>query len=207
MMTLNFEKPILIDLPMPIETDRLIIREPRAGDGQALYDAKMETWDALNQWMLWAKNKGTVEQDEIVCRQAHIKFLQREDMMMFAFDKKTGQLVGGTGLHRFDWDTRIIEIGYWYRQSIQEQGLATEGTKALIKYAFDVCQATKVIIPHAINNDKSRSVIKKCGLKEEFTSRQDHLLPDGTMTDLVTHSCFNANHLSDFNVTWGKLNP
>ena len=29
---INTDHPILIDLPMPIETDRLIIREPRFGE-------------------------------------------------------------------------------------------------------------------------------------------------------------------------------
>jgi len=43
MTKLNIESPILIDLPMPIETDRLIIREPRAGDGHELHAGKIET--------------------------------------------------------------------------------------------------------------------------------------------------------------------
>lgn len=34
---------ILIDVPMPITTDRLLMRPPMAGDGQALFEAKFDT--------------------------------------------------------------------------------------------------------------------------------------------------------------------
>lgn len=102
MTTINIQTPILIDLPMPIETDRMILREPRFGDGAALHEAKMETWDMLHRWMPWAKEKSTVLEDEKVMREAHVNFLQRTDLMMVATEKETGRFLGGTGLHRFD---------------------------------------------------------------------------------------------------------
>lgn len=203
MMTLNTDKPILMDLPMPIETERLILREPRFGDGKDLNEAKMETWDQLNTWMPWAKTKSTVEEDELYCREAHIKFLQRSDFTLFAFEKTTGLWVGGTGLHRFDWDTRIMEIGYWYRKSAQGQGYATESTKALTRYAFDVLQANKVSIMHADGNEGSKRVIEKSGFVFEYTAIKDDALPDGSLTDAHHYSLFNADHLRDCQVRWG----
>jgi RimJ/RimL family protein N-acetyltransferase len=203
MTIINTENPILIDLPLPIETDRLIIREPRAGDGQALYEAKMETWELLSTWMPWARDKGTPQQDEIVCREAQIKFLQRTDLMMFAFDKETGALVGGTGLHRFDWHKRHIEIGYWVAQSMQGKGYATEMTKALICYAAKVCDANKIIISHGEGNAASRRVIEKSGFIFEYTAKNDYSKPDGSFIDHHYYRLWNADHLKDFNVTWG----
>lgn len=200
---MNFDKPILIDLPMPIETDRLIIHEPRFGDGVAIHEAKEETFESLNKWMNWAKERSTPEGDEIVAREAHIRFLQKEDLTLYAFEKETGRLVGGTGLHRFDWQHRIIEIGYWYRQSVQGKGFATEGTKALIRYAFDVLDAKKVVIVCSKGNDASRRVIEKSGFQFEYTVHDEDLLPDGTMTDKHWYSLYNADHLRDLNVKWG----
>jgi RimJ/RimL family protein N-acetyltransferase len=200
---INTENPIMMDLPMPIKTDRLIICEPRFGDGATIYEAKIETWDMLTQWMPWAKGTPTVEDDEKVMREAHVKFLNRTDLMMLAFEKETGMFVGGTGLHRFDWDTRIIEIGYWYRKSVHGKGYATEGTKALIRYAFDVLDANKVIVMHAEGNEASKRVIEKCGLEFEFKSIKDIRLPNGKFADHYNYSLFNADHLCDFNVKWG----
>lgn len=203
MTIINTKNPILIDLPMPIVTDRLVIREPRFGDGAAIYEAKMETWDMLNQWMAWAKTPSTAEEDEVVAREAHVRYLKKIDLTLYAFDKETGQFLGGTGLHRFDWEHRIIEIGYWYRKSAQGKGYATEGTKALIHYAFDVLDAKKVIIVHSEGNDASRRAIEKSGFEFEYTVHNEDLLPDGTITDKHWYALYNANHLADFNVTWG----
>ena len=202
MTIINTDKPILIDLHMPIETDRLVIREPRAGDGVAMHAAKTETWDMLHQWMPWAKELGTVEGDEVTMREAHVKFLAREDLMMVVFEKETGHFVGGTGLHRFDWETRIIEIGYWYRKSVHGKGYATESTKALIKYAFDVLDAHKVLIEHAEGNEASKRVIEKCGFELEGVQKKSNMLPNGEFVDHPTYGIFNADHLSDFSVKW-----
>lgn len=202
MTKINIKKPILIDLPMPIETDRLIIREPRAGDGQALHEGKIETWEMLNKWMPWAKEIGTVDETETVMREKHAEFILRTDLMMVVVEKDSGQLIAGTGLHRFDWTTRIVEIGYWYRKSAQSKGYATESTKALIKYAFDVCQANKVVIAHAEGNEASKRVIEKCGFEFEYTAKKDSQLPNGKFVDHSHYSLFNANHLKDFNVWW-----
>jgi len=204
---MNFETPILIDLPMPIETDRLIIREPRAGDGLAVHEAKIETWDMVQKWMPWATELGSIDDNEKVMRDAHVNFLQRTDLMMVAVEKETGQLIGFTGLHRFNWDTRIIEIGYWYRKSAHGKGYATESTKALIKYAFDVCKANKVTIAHAERNIASKRVIEKCGFEFEYVAKKDSQLPNGEFVDHPHYSLFNSDHLKDFNVKWGVLNP
>lgn len=188
---------------MPIVTDRLIIREPRFGDGKVINEAKIETYDMLHQWMPWAKNPTTAEDDELTAREMHVKFLQRVDLAMFVFDKNNGEFLGGTGLHGFDWDSRIIEIGYWYRKSAQGKGYATEATKALIRYAFDVLQASKVIIAHAQGNEASKRVIEKAGFEFEYNAKKDTLLPNGEFTDHPHYSLFSADHLNDFNVTWG----
>jgi len=202
MTELNTKNPILIDLPMPIETDRMIIREPRFGDGEILHQAKQESVEELIKWMEWAKYLGDIEDDEKVVRDAHVKFLQKTDLMMFAFDKVTKQFLGSTGIHRFDWEKRVFEIGYWYRTSATGQGYATESTKALIKYAFDVLQANKVIIIYSDGNCASRRVIGKCGFNFEYTVKQEDKLPNGEIVDKQYYSLFNADHLKDFNVKW-----
>lgn len=204
MTKINTNTPILIDLPMPIETDRLIIREPRFGDGEALHKAKIETWNTLHEWMPWAKEPSTIQDDEIVMREAHIKFLQRTDLMMVAFEKATGNFVGGTGLHRFDWETRFVEIGYWCKQSLQGKGYATEITKALIRFAVDALDAPKVIICHADGNEGSKRVIQKCGFDFEYTIKNQGVLPDGKIVDEHFYSVANADHLRGFNVQWGR---
>ncbi|PZQ45344.1 MAG: N-acetyltransferase, partial [Micavibrio aeruginosavorus] len=43
------KNPILIDIPMPIETPRLILRNVLPGDGKALFEAKVDSFKELNK--------------------------------------------------------------------------------------------------------------------------------------------------------------
>lgn len=86
---------------------------------------------------------------------------------------------------------------------MQGQGYATEGTKALIRYAFEVCSAQKVVIAHAGPNDASRRVIERCGFIPEYVVKQDYFVPDGQIYDHHYYSLFDCKHLRDFTVKWG----
>ena len=42
--------PVLIDVPMPILTPRLMLRPVQAGDGAAVFEALQESWDEHARW-------------------------------------------------------------------------------------------------------------------------------------------------------------
>lgn len=191
-----------IHIPFPIETDRLILRNVLPGDGAALFDAKKESLEELRPWMPWAKELGTVEDNEKVAIENHERFLSREDIMILGFLKKGGRLVISTGLHRMNWDLRIFEIGYWVRTPDAGKGYATESTNALIRYAFNALSATKVAICHSTGNEGSRRVIEKLGFEKEGVFKRDARLPDGTITDKHWYARFDDKNLPKLKVTW-----
>lgn len=195
--------PILIDIPMPIETARLIIRPPQAGDGAAVTEAKRETWDDLTRWMAWAKGDAPdPDEDEASMRRAHAKFLLREDLMMIAFDRTTGKPLVFTGLHGNDWHARTFGIGYWVRKSAQKQGHAREAANALTRFAFNELAARKVIIGHAEGNEASAAVIHSLGYSFEATIRYGTTLPDNTVVDAHRYARFDTNNLPHLDVRW-----
>jgi len=201
-MTSKIE-PILIDIPMPIYTPRLIIRPPQAGDGQVVFDAKVESQVELSKWMPWMKDGvGTVEETEIVTRQKIAEFILRQDMMLLAFNH-AGQFIGATGLHRFDWEFRSFEIGYWVRTSAHNMGYATEIANALTRFAFDALDARRVMICAAEFNASSRRVIEKLGFGLEVIRKSDHLLPDGTASGTAEYVRYNTDSLPSLDVKWG----
>jgi hypothetical protein len=83
-------KPLLLDIPESFETERLLIRVPRPGDGAALNAAVLETLDDLRPWMPWAKERPTVEESEENSRKAYSLFLAREDITLRLIHKETG---------------------------------------------------------------------------------------------------------------------
>lgn len=199
MSTIN---PVLIDIPMPIETPRLIIRNVLPGDGAAIYAAKSDSFDELKKWMPWAKELGTAEDAEIVARDLHAKFITREDLMMLGFSREDGRMVVSSGLHRMDWDLRIFEIGYWVRTPDTGKGYAAEAANALIRYAFNALSASKVTIAHAGANHASRRVIEKLGFEHEGIFRNDKRLPDGTVTDHYWYARFDTKGLPQLDIRW-----
>lgn len=197
------KEPILIDIPMPIRTPRLMIRNVLPGDGAAMYEIKVESFDELSKWMPWTKlGVGTVDDAEKVIRENHAKYILREDMMMAAFTHD-GRLIAMCGLHRFDWEFRSFEIGYYVRSSDHNKGYATELANALTRFAFGALEARRVIICAATANAASRRVIEKLGYELESLVKADALLPDGTVTGHANYVRYDTNGLPNENVTWG----
>jgi RimJ/RimL family protein N-acetyltransferase len=195
-------KPILLDIPMPIETPRLIIRPVAPGDGANINAAKAETWEQIHAWMPWAKTMSSVDDDEAVAREAYAKFILREDFMMVAIEKAIGSMAVFTGLHRFDWAIRRFEIGYWARKSAQGRGLVTESTNALTRYAFSVLGARTVAISHAEGNDASRAVIERLAFKSEGVLSNATALPGGTVCNRHWYGRTSADGLPELDVRW-----
>lgn len=203
MTTTADDKIILMDIPMPIETPRLILRPVQAGDGAAMTEAKQETWDQLTQWMPWAKGDHSPEAGEVWVRRNQVQFILRENIAIVGIEKESGRHVIWTGLHRFNWHTRRFEIGYWVRQSAQGNGYATESTNALIRYAFNVLRARRVEIYHAEGNDRSRNVIEKLGFEHEAVRKLGTELPDGTFVTSYDYVRLNTDGLPPLDVRWG----
>ena len=163
--------PILKDFPDHFETERLLIRSPHPGDGKALFEAVTESLPELKPWMPWAHIDVTIEAEETVARRAHANFLARSDLMLLLWDKSTHELVGGSGLHRFDWDVPSFEIGYWVRTSYAGQGYMTEAVKGISNFAFEKLFAERVEIRMDDRNERSWRVAERCHFKWEGTLR------------------------------------
>lgn len=207
-MTTTKKNPILIDIPMPIETDRLILRNVMPENAAALHEAKAETFNMLNKWMPWAKELGTIEETQAAMTKAHEEFKTRKDIMIVGFKKSkdgnAGRVIIGTGLHRIDWEKRTFEIGFWVRASAQGKGYATESTNALIRYAFNALSATIVTICHADGNDASRTVIERLGFTKTHTQPRDEPLNDGTVVNTHWYERRNTDGLPPLNILkWG----
>lgn len=179
----SVEKPILLDIPESFETERLIIRAPRAGDGQAVNDAVRESHEHLKPWMPWAQTLQTVGETEEIIRRGVVRWIMREDLWMLLFRKSDGLYVGGSGLHRIDWSVPSFEIGYWVRNSLEGQGYISEAVKGITNFAFGVLSAERIEIRCDRRNERSANVARRTGYTLEATLRHDTWANDGTLRD------------------------
>jgi RimJ/RimL family protein N-acetyltransferase len=183
--------PLLLDFPDTIETPRLIIRTPRAGDGAKVYEAVAETIADLRQWpasLPWALLEPSVSESESFCRSAQAAFITRRDLPMLIFLKEGNIFVGGTGLHRMNWDVPKFEVGYWCRKSLQNKGLSTEAAQAVTDFAFHHLGARRVESLPDTNNTPSRKVAEHCGYQLEGILVNERKDPDGKLRNTCVYA-------------------
>jgi len=176
--------PLLIDVPVRIETRRLMLRPPGMGDGALLHEALVESITELRRflWFLpWVAEEQTPDSAEIRCRTCEANFAARTDLPFLAFDKSSRRLVGSVGLHRTDWQVPRTEVGYWIRPSATGNGYASEGVKALVSWALDGLGAHRVELVTDEQNLASRKVAERCGFELEGIHRNVQRAPDGSL--------------------------
>jgi RimJ/RimL family protein N-acetyltransferase len=184
--------PILRDVPTTIETERLVMRAPRAGDGAMVQAAIEESFDDLHRWMPWARTLQPAETTELVLRRASADFIARTDLLFLILKKSDGSYVGGTGLHRIDWTVPKFEIGYWCRSSLHRRGYVTESTRGIARMAFDALGAKRVEIHCDPKNVGSRRVAERAGFGLEGIKRNDAVSPDGSIRDTCIYALIDA---------------
>lgn len=177
------KNPMLLEIPDSFQTERLIIRSPRAGDGAAMNAAVRESLAHLKPWMPWADHEPTVDESEELVRRGAARWILREDLWLLLFRKSDGLYVGGSGLHRINWSTPSFEIGYWVRKSLEGQGYVTEAVAAITDIAFMAVSAERVEIRCDTRNERSAAVARRAGYTLEATLHHDSRDTSGELRD------------------------
>ena len=189
-------EPLLEDVPERIETARLILRMARGDDAAAMNAAVCESLDDLRVYMPWAQSAPSLAQSNADCRRMQGKFLLREDLSLFIFERHAdgseGEFIGGTGLHRISWIVRRFELGYWCCTSRQGQGFVTEAALAVTRFAFDQLRARRVEVRMDDANERSWKVVQRAGFVFEGVLRSDSLDPLGAVRDTRLYALIGA---------------
>lgn len=202
------KKPILIDLPLTIETPRLVVRPPRVGEGKMLNEAVLESFALLQQFMLWAEQKPSIDESEEIVRRAAANWIlktnESPELMLFICDKKTKDLIGATGYHDINWEVPCLETGYWVRKKYTGNGFITEAINAITQYAFKVIKARRLTITCDVDNEKSKKIPERLGYRLESVMKANTLKPiSGEVADTLVYVRNDLINLPELNVTWG----
>jgi [ribosomal protein S5]-alanine N-acetyltransferase len=95
---------------------------------------------------------------------------------------ENGDFAGCCGLRPYKDEERIYELGFHLRPAHWGRGLALEGAKAVMAYAFDELKAEKLFAGHHPENSASRRVLEKLGF--QFT-HEELYAPTGRL-----HRCY-----------------
>ncbi len=195
--------PSLENFPMPIKTDRLVIRPVEEGDQKALNESVVESQHSLAAWVPWAKEAPSLEETRKLIKQNQSNWILKSDVFLLIFDKASGMHLGCTGFHRLDWKARVFETGYWLRDSALGKGIMTEAIAATTRYAFDELNLNRLEIRCDCLNVKSRAIPNRLGYEEEAILKKHTLANDGeSIRDTAIYARFDSEGLPNINAKW-----
>ncbi|MHC5011392.1 MAG: GNAT family N-acetyltransferase [Planctomycetota bacterium] len=164
-----------VPLPGDLHTGRLRVGWHADHDAPSLHRAVAADRDALLPWLPWAASDHRSPEESLDRIRGFARartFVEADDFVMGIFDARTGDVVGGTGLHRIDRAEHSAEIGYWIRRDRQGGGLGTEAVAALITSAFRDWGLRRIRICCAGPNRASQRIPEKLGLRLERRAKR-----------------------------------
>lgn len=181
---------------MKIETERLILKRFEYADDEAM----LKYWisDPAIQ-SLYSEPIYTNKQEVKELLDKYITSYEKADYYRWAIIlKETNECIGQIAYFLVDSKNHFAEIEYCIGSLFQRKGLATEATKAVIKYGFEKINLHKVQICHKSINIASRKVIEKCGFIYEGTLR-DFFYVDGQYIARLYYSILKDEFMAMYN--------
>jgi len=153
-------------------TERLILRAISVKDAMDIYDYASDP--LVSKWLLWNPHTSF----DFSRRFAEQLERGYRDMKYYTWGVEfNGKMIGTCGFSAFDIKINSAQVGYVLSSKYWGIGLATEATRKVIKFGFDVLELSTIESRYIIENEASRRVAEKCGMryfttvKNAFTHR------------------------------------
>ena len=161
-----------------VRTERLILRRWRESDREPF--ARMNADPKVMEF--FPATLSREESDELADRiEAH--FVEHGSGGFAAELKETGEFSGffGLAVPRFEAAfTPCVEIGWRIAAKHWGQGLATEGARAVVEFAFAERGLREIVSFTTVENMRSRRVMERLGMTRDAEDDFDHpLVPEG----------------------------
>jgi RimJ/RimL family protein N-acetyltransferase len=179
---------LLLDVAEQLESERLLLRAPRAGDAWMINEAVNESLDNLRPWMPWAAHAPTLDDTEIVAREMAVAFSRRESLSFRLLRRSDEQFIGMCSIFQFNWDIPSCEMGYWVRASAQGQGYITEAVNRLTTFAFDDLAMERIEIRCDARNQRSAAVAERAGYTLEARLHHHRRAVNGALADTLIYA-------------------
>lgn len=159
---------------LPIETERLIIRETSIKDIDLIL--KMDKQEDTQRYLGGIKNQTKEERIAFLERKAE-KFKNKIAGSLTVYLKESNIPIGFTGLSINEND-KNAEISYIYDSDYTNKGYCTEACKRLLEIAFKDLELNRVYANTTEGNKGSSRVLEKLGFIHEGTRRRHVYVKD-----------------------------
>jgi len=159
-------------------TERLVLRRWREADREPF--ARLNADPRVMEFM---PNPLSRDESDLLVERIEAHFLKHGFGLCAAELRRDGSFIGFVGLAAPAFEcafTPCVEIGWRLAADHWGQGLATEGAREMVRYAFEVVGLDALVSFTASGNSRSRRVMEKLGMTHDPAEDFDHPnLPGG----------------------------
>lgn len=174
--------------PEQLEAPDFTLRSYLPGDGPALAEAVVFSYEHLRPWLSWVSEERHDEASEALVREFRASWLTNRDYVIGIWSPSGDRLLGGTGFHLRGrpLGDQVGEIGLWIRADAAGAGLGVAVLAAMLRWGFGAWPWERLEWRCDHRNDASRRTAEKAGMRYEGSLRGDKPeVGEGRRTTLV----------------------
>lgn len=172
-----------------IDTDRMVLRPPNHGDFRAWSDLRRESAEFLQPWEpSWSADHLTRKGFVNRVYWANRSIAQGNAVPLFLVHRTERGVLGAITLDNIRrGPSQAGTIGYWIGAEYARQGYMQEALIAVVHYAFQVLDLSRLESACLPENKASRALLEKCGYKYEGVA-QSYLQINGRWRNHVLYA-------------------
>jgi RimJ/RimL family protein N-acetyltransferase len=173
-----------MDIKLPLETDRLLLRPFAPSDFEALH--AILSREDVSTYLYWGPQSEEEVQDRLATMIGFRSIEQPGDTLRLAILlKANGRVIGDVVLHWHDNQHRQGYVGFIVHPDHQGKGYATEATRPLLRVAFEDLGLHRVTGHLDPRNSASAAVLEKLGMRREAHFIENEFVKDEWQSELV----------------------
>jgi RimJ/RimL family protein N-acetyltransferase len=175
--------------PDSYETERLLVRRYRPGDGRLLHAVADRNRDHLQRFeshniVLNALDTTTGER---LVKDLDFAWRMQDYRFMGVFEKISGAFVAQVVYSPVDRHLPEFAIGYFADNDHQRQGYVTEAVLGMVRLLFEQTDVHRLRIECDERNERSQRVALRCGFIKEAHLRENRRAADGVITGTLIY--------------------
>jgi RimJ/RimL family protein N-acetyltransferase len=169
--------PLLLEIVEELESDRVILRKYRKGDGIGfleLFD-RNNNREQLKESVSEAKDVKNEDEAEVRVRQMMVDWEARKRFVMTIWLKESATQIGQIWIEANRWDVPSFELGWFLDTGFWGKGYATEAAKRAMEFIFEDLNAHKIVVITRDYNERSYRLAERLGFVKEGHFREGRI--------------------------------
>ena len=155
----------------PIFNKRIILKPLNIENLDDFLEAIRESEKSVGAWLPWWKKDYSVNEAKDWFDSCLAEINAETSYNIGIFQKEDYRFTGGISINHIDTENRIGSIGYWIRESFQNQGIASTAVNLIKDFGFNTLGLVRLEIVILEDIAASRKVAEKCGAKLECIAK------------------------------------